>query len=442
LAAAPGWFESLLGSSLLWGTALTVAVYEAVPYLPVYRDTAERYLCAHWTEYAIIWTFCLGAAALLLRAARLRSERAALAANVLPAETSSDLAAARQRLARALDFLPGRWRRTHVGRRLGDVCEYLHSRPNADGLEDHLKYLADQSAVRVHESYGFVRTITWAVPILGFLGTVIGITMAIANVTPEQLDTSLSSVTDGLAVAFDTTALALALSMVLVFGCFVVERAEHAVLSRVEDFGVRRLAVLCPTSGSEVGGTLVDAEHQAARQLVERTESLVTWQTQVWQESLEALRSRWTDTLRQQQDRMGATLTAGMASTLGDHDATLRQFRGEFLEAFRGVAVELRESVADLRDSQTELARRCEQTVDALRGDLAQQVAELGRQKDVLLEVVAQEAELTRLQDRLNENLHALRASEALEETLHSLSAAVHLLTARAKPRDEQSRAA
>ena len=66
--------------------------------------------------------------------------------------------------------------------------------------------LADQAAERLHESYSLVRTITWAVPILGFLGTVVGITMAIANVTPEQLDTSLGEVTDGLAVAFDTTA--------------------------------------------------------------------------------------------------------------------------------------------------------------------------------------------------------------------------------------------
>ncbi|MEI2659369.1 MAG: MotA/TolQ/ExbB proton channel family protein [Bifidobacterium adolescentis] len=51
-----------------------------------------------------------------------------------------------------------------------------------------------------------IRTITWAVPILGFLGTVIGITMAIANITPDQLESSLGEVTAGLAVAFDTTA--------------------------------------------------------------------------------------------------------------------------------------------------------------------------------------------------------------------------------------------
>ncbi|MFO0006175.1 MAG: MotA/TolQ/ExbB proton channel family protein, partial [bacterium] len=76
-------------------------------------------------------------------------------------------------------------------------------------LDDHLKYLADLAADRLVQSFQLVRTVTWAVPIMGFLGTVIGITMAIANVTPEQLDSSLPEVTSGLAVAFDTTAQAL-----------------------------------------------------------------------------------------------------------------------------------------------------------------------------------------------------------------------------------------
>lgn len=92
------------------------------------------------------------------------------------------------------------------------------------------------------QSFQLIRTVTWAVPIMGFLGTVIGITMAIANVTPEQLDSSLPEVTSGLAVAFDTTAQALGMSMVLVFGTFVIERAEQSVLNELEEFGINALA--------------------------------------------------------------------------------------------------------------------------------------------------------------------------------------------------------
>ncbi|MCA9071733.1 MAG: hypothetical protein KDA84_22555, partial [Planctomycetaceae bacterium] len=61
-------------------------------------------------------------------------------------------------------------------------------------------------------------------------------------------------------------------------------------------------------------------------------------------------------------------------------------------------------------------------------------VRELKGQKDVLLKVVAGEQELVRLQSRLTENLEAVRTAEAFEQTLHSLSAAVHLLSARNRP--------
>lgn len=45
--------------------------------------------------------------------------------------------------------------------------------------------------------------------------------------------------------------------------------------------------------------------------------------------------------------------------------------------------------------------------------------------------MLQQEHELTRLQAKLTDNLQAIRAVETFEETLHSLTAAVHLLTAR-----------
>ncbi|MEZ6065507.1 MAG: MotA/TolQ/ExbB proton channel family protein [Planctomycetaceae bacterium] len=88
---------------------------------------------------------------------------------------------------------------------------------------------------RTHDSYSLLQTITWAVPIVGFLGTVMGITLAIANVTPEQLDTSLPEVTGGLAVAFDTTAVALSESILLVFGYFYVKRSELRLLGDIEE---------------------------------------------------------------------------------------------------------------------------------------------------------------------------------------------------------------
>ena len=59
--------------------------------------------------------------------------------------------------------------------------EHVCRRGSADALDDELKYLSDLDAARLHASYGLFRVIVWAIPILGFLGTVIGITMMLGG---------------------------------------------------------------------------------------------------------------------------------------------------------------------------------------------------------------------------------------------------------------------
>jgi len=44
-----------------------------------------------------------------------------------------------------------------------------------------LKYLSDLDAAHAQAGYGLFRVIVWAIPITGFLGTVIGITMMLTG---------------------------------------------------------------------------------------------------------------------------------------------------------------------------------------------------------------------------------------------------------------------
>src|SRR5207253_5685714 len=115
-------------------------------------------------------------------------------------------------------------------------------RGSANELDDQMRALTDNDTVALEQSYSLIRFITWAIPILGFLGTVLGITGAIANVSPEQLEHDLQSVTNGLALAFDTTALALGLTMVTMFLSYLVDRGEQGVLVAVDEFADRQLA--------------------------------------------------------------------------------------------------------------------------------------------------------------------------------------------------------
>ncbi len=470
-------FAGFMTSPLLWGGLMTFGFYNLIPYLPIYRELAVRYHCGHPIEYATTAMFFIGIAILLGKALGLMAEKSALSCDLLfdPALTDSNDIVSR---ATAIDMrrraLPSRLRETAVCERIRDACAYVRDRRTSEGLEDHLKYIAELAAERLHSSYSLVRTTTWAVPILGFLGTVVGITVAIGNLDFQDYEKSMHNVVGGLAVAFDTTALSLALSMVLVFFSYVVERAEGDILVRVEDSGISRLAVLLPPPVS-TGSTFNDAEAQAAKHLLERTESVINRQTQLWQESLEAIRSRWNETLEQQKSSFDESLRQGHVATLSDHAQQLAAVRKDFLEAFGRASDALNDTLIASRTAQSnmqELFRRqlaelwlqvrediavaqshdasqrielfeaIARRIDGWQEQLAEtnatsvaHLAELQLQREALVQIVGDERQLAKLQERLNENLETVRTAEAFEETLHSLSAAVHLLTTRVKPK-------
>jgi hypothetical protein len=311
-------------------------------------------------------------------------------------------------------------------------------------------------------------------PALGALGTVIGMTAVLAGITPEQLDGSPADVTGGLAAAFDPTALALTLSLSLAACTLIVKSCERHILEEVERFGIAELAPCFPVEDGAAIHPLIQAESQAAEQLLQRTEALVTWQTELWQSALETMRGRWMETANQQQLHLTQSLTQGMSATLDQHQQQLAETRSELLGGCRTFTQELarvvdgvhqagtrqqeqfvaqvrqvwshmQEAMAHAQSANAEqAAQQTTRLTEAIRTwhtDLANaseavkaQIGELRRQGEVLGALTANESELIRLQTTLQNNLQSLRAVEAFEESIHSLNAAVHLLTARALP--------
>ena len=81
--------------------------------------------------------------------------------------------------------------------------------------------------------YSMVRYVVWAIPTLGFIGTVIGISLALAFAGEADLQDPalLAELTKRLAVAFNTTLLALVMSSVLVLIQHVVQAFEERALN-------------------------------------------------------------------------------------------------------------------------------------------------------------------------------------------------------------------
>ncbi len=83
--------------------------------------------------------------------------------------------------------------------------------------------------------YNMVRYITWLIPSLGFIGTVVGIMLALnyagdrANAQSPEM---LYQVTERLGVAFSTTLLALIMAAILVFLQNLIQGREETTLNR------------------------------------------------------------------------------------------------------------------------------------------------------------------------------------------------------------------
>ncbi|MGE0377153.1 MAG: MotA/TolQ/ExbB proton channel family protein [Planctomycetaceae bacterium] len=466
-------------SPVLWGLAATWGFYQSIPHLPRYREVAQRYFCGHQLEYVLVGLFCIGMAILLGRLVTFARERRALAMNVLEGLSNSgplerDWAAQITALDNTLRALPARYRDTAIMTRCRDASNFVKTRQSVRGLEEHLKYLADDAVERLYDSYSLLLTINWAVPIIGFLGTVVGITLAIANVTPEQLDTSLDNVTGGLGVAFDTTTVALSFSLVLVFTYDWVKRSEQRLLGRIEQFSLQQLLPLFLLE-DDAADPVQRAQADAAKQLLDRTELLIHDQTALWRDSMEGLRERWSATIDTQQQVLTTNLNLGVESTLTEHAGQLIQVRREFLGAFEAAASQFQHALtndAARRDRQEAQSQEKQQELwtqiqnglqdvvrsyDAHTEDLLDGFSERMQQWQTAMEHSSQSMEvqlqkmadltgqlahlceqgeqLTHLERQLAENLGAVRAAETFEETLHNLTAAVHLLTARARPK-------
>lgn len=82
--------------------------------------------------------------------------------------------------------------------------------------------------------YAFLRYLSWLIPTLGFIGTVVGITaaLAFAGTTPSDDPNLLPEVIRRLGLAFNTTLLALILAAILVFLIQMVQAAEEHALNR------------------------------------------------------------------------------------------------------------------------------------------------------------------------------------------------------------------
>jgi biopolymer transport protein ExbB/TolQ len=406
-----------LGWPLLLGAALCSVFYVLVYRGPLNLPSLHRYFAAHPVLIIETGLFFVGLAALGLKAFEVLLQYWALNAVRLeepPAagQKVDDVG----RLIQQFDRQSPSARQSYLGRRVRDVLQAVQRKGSADGLDEELKYLADMDAARQQDSYGLVRIVIWATPMLGFLGTVVGITHALGDLDPQQLATNIQKAMEGLLsglyVAFDTTALALSLSMVLMFLQFLLDRVESQALSLVDTRANEMLVGRFQEAGAGRDPYLASVERMSGR-VLQASEDLVRQQAEIWGRTIQAADARWSQLVVSAGGQVQAALQGALEHSLQNHATELAKVE---------------------RDAGERAARRWEQLQTALSENarvMRAQQEEMVRQAELMAQVVKATGEVLGLEKALNENLRALSGAKNFEDTVMSLSAAIHLLNAR-----------
>ncbi len=406
-----------VGWPVLFGVAACGGFYYVILNHVLESPLAVRYFAGHPVEYVETALFFIGLVALLLKLAGVSGQLGALSQIQLPprpqggqriSESSSMLQSLRE--------LPSQVRHGFLARRLEGALEFVRRKGTALGLDQELKNLADLDVARQQDAYALVRIVIWAIPMLGFLGTVIGITSALADLSPQSLvaapEKAMEGMLAGLAVAFDTTAIALSMSIVLMFGQYLTTRVESVLLEGVDARVAREMVGRFEELGTQSDPTLA-ALKQLTDHVTESMEEMVGRQAEIWTETITAAQARW----KQVMDQAGGGLHDYLATALTD---SIREHAAQLAQSESAAGDRAERHWKQLQLALTENAR----TMQA-------QQSELVRQGDCLLRIAEQADSINRLQHSLTGNIESLAVSSKLDETIASLSGAIHLLNAR-----------
>ncbi len=112
-------------------------------------------------------------------------------------------------------------------------------------VSDILQTQADYDEGHQESSYRLINGFIWAIPVLGFIGTVLGLsdaiggfgaTLAAAGEDMEMLKESLGGITGGLSTAFETTLIALVAALIVQVRMTFLQQKEAVFLDECNDY--------------------------------------------------------------------------------------------------------------------------------------------------------------------------------------------------------------
>ena len=180
------------------------------------------YVCALWAGLII-----------LSRYAEVRRQRRAFDQDLLPTEEGARVLPEDARpLLRKIDQITARSGPSIVSTMARQALGKFAVSHSATDASEIARTQAEIEQGRLVSSIATVQYLAWAIPAIGFLGTVRGLAlgMSYAAVSEESTQQFLDQATRHLGIAFDCTFVALALSLVVMYFLHAIQRAEEGLV--------------------------------------------------------------------------------------------------------------------------------------------------------------------------------------------------------------------
>lgn len=401
-------YGSPLPLVILIGAILSALFFGLLVSGPFGLELLKRYCLSHWVAIASVCLFVTGGVGLAIKwysahqQLRLISRSsAALKRLISEGETVSG--------ASRVDWLLESWlaepelvRASWLGYRVEQALELQQSRGRRNHLEQDLTSLSEQTANQQHESFSLLRIIHWAMPMLGFLGTVLGISQTLGQLDMEMLNSqqqqAMNQLTNGLYVAFDTTAIALVLTVISMFIQFAVNRLELNLMQRIDYESETSLVPFLTIDPFDAQDTLLTPVRDMATDLVNCVRELVVEQAALWSRSISESQRQWADWTQKLASEVDLHLVSALGEAMSKHLVGL-----EDVQEKTGRQFEMR-----LQQWQTTLS---EQT----RALHAQQ-KEMVQQTTTLQQLIQSTADLKKLEEAISNNLRTIEEAGKLDQ--------------------------
>ena len=341
--------------SVVAGGVLTALFYMLVVQL-IYRGTyieemfTQRGPIPYMTTYfAFVALTQLGG---LIWHLRRESRCLELVSEVLSQRSSVDIDAAPSIRREIYSYLKPSAQKGLVISRIRRVLHRIENKGQSSDVAALLSEQAEIDRAILSNSFASIRFIAWLIPILGFIGTIYGMSSAIAEFPTlfgQAAGEDIGKITNYLGIAFETTLLALIKVAIVQFVVFAVQKRGSQLLNASDEFCLDNLLGKVPHAGLIDEEDLPTSLRHFARILLHHVETM--------EERFEQAVQTVVDQFVENEQQRWSSFTDTFRAVAGEHETMVRQTCQSIKEKTEILSGEMRDFEPRLRGALQEITK-------------------------------------------------------------------------------------